>query len=180
MTPTPMSLDKDQEEFVRLLAKSERRLSTYILTLVPHYADADEILQETHVRLWQERERYEPGTNFTAWALRVAYYEVLSHRTRAKRRPMAFDDKLVAQLSEELSGLDDVVEARQRALSECLGGLSERGRSLLRRVYANGEKTKDIAASLERTTDSLYKTVQRLRHSLRVCIEQRLSEEQAR
>lgn len=175
-----MSLGEDQETFVRLLARNERRLSSYILTLVPNYADADEILQETHVRLWQERGRYEPGTNFAAWALRVAYFEVLSWRTRTKRRPMAFDDRLVAQLSDDLQDDDAVAEARRRALADCLGELSERSRGLLRRVYANGEKVKDIAASLERSAESLYKTVQRLRHSLRVCIDQRLAEEESR
>lgn len=175
-----MSEGWDQEAFVRQLARSERRLNAYILTLVPNYADADEIFQETHVRLWQERERYEPGTNFAAWAMKVAYFEVLSWRTRTKRRPMAFDDRLVAQLSDEMQSNDHVAEARRRALSECLGELSDRSRGLLRRIYANGERIKDIAGSLERSSDSLYKTIQRLRHSLRVCIDQRLAEEELR
>lgn len=175
-----MGLDQEQEEFVRLLAKTERRLNTYILTLVANYADADEIVQETHVRLWQEREKYQPGTNFAAWASKVAYYEVLSWRNRTKRRPLVFDDRLVEQLSDELQPFNNAAEARQRALGECLGELSERSRALLQRVYANGEKTKDVAASLQRTADSVYKTIQRLRHSLRVCIEQRLAEEEVR
>lgn len=175
-----MTLGEDPESFVRHLARNERRLSTYILTLVPNYADADEILQETHVRLWQERARYEPGTNFTAWALRVAYYEVLSWRNRTKRRPITFDDRLVAQLSEELQDAEEVAEARRRALADCLGELSDRSRELLRRVYANGEKIKDISKSVERSAESLYKTVQRLRNSLRICIDQRLVEEESR
>jgi len=50
----------------------------------------------------------------------------------------------------------------------------------LARVYANGERVKDIASGMGRTTESLYKVVQRLRVTLRNCIEQRLAEARGR
>ena len=173
-----MVLDPKQREFVRLLAVTERRLNGYVLSLVPNLADADEILQETHIRLWEEYEKFEPGTNFAAWALRVAHFEVLTWRKRARRRNMVLDDELVEELSVQLQSAGDMVDARQGALSECLAELSDRSRGLLHRVYADGEKIKDIASSLEKTAESVYKTIQRLRLALRKCIEQRLAEEQ--
>lgn len=169
-----------EKEFVRQIASCERRIGAYILTLVPSFNDAEEIFQETCVRLWEERERFVAGTNFHAWAMRVAYFEVLTWRKRAHRRPLIFDDQLVERLSESMLHAVSTADDRQAALNECLHELSGRSREILRRVYAEGERIKDIAADLGNTADSVYKCVQRLRTALRECIEQRLAEERIR
>jgi len=42
-----------------LLAKNERRLSQYVLALVPNWADADDLIQQTKVRLWEQFGQYD-------------------------------------------------------------------------------------------------------------------------
>ncbi|MEQ8849188.1 sigma-70 family RNA polymerase sigma factor [Botrimarina sp.] len=174
------NLEESDREFVRLMAANQHRIGAYIFTLVPNRSDADELLQETHVRLWEERDRFEPGTDFRAWALRVAYFEVLTWRKRSQRRPLIFNDELVMRLSESMIQQETHADEQETALRDCLDELSGRSRELLRRVYAKGEKIKDIATDLGTSADSMYKTVQRLRHGLRQCIEQRLTEGGAR
>lgn len=174
-----MPIDDKQLEFVRLLAATERRLAGYVLSLVPNLADADEIIQETHVRLWQEQDKYEPGTDFAAWALRVGYYQVLTWRKRRQRDRLIFGDELLGELNERLVCQGDAADIRHGALVSCLSELSDRSLLLLRRVYRDGEKVKDIAQRTGKTAESLYKAVQRLRSALRVCIEQRLADEGA-
>ena len=173
---TLADLGENDREFVRLLAANQHRIGGYIFTLVPNQSDADELLQETHVRLWEERDRFEPGTNFRAWALRVAYFEVLTWRKRSQRRSLVFDDELVKRLSDSMIQDSTPACEQQAALNVCLEELSGRSREILRRVYAEGEKIKDIANDLGNTADSTYKTVQRLRAVLRQCIEQRITE----
>src|SRR5690606_9661712 len=92
-------LNTENEQFVRLLASHERRIYAYILSLVPNWADADEIFQETNVRLWRDFAEFEPGTNFAAWAIRVAYYQVLTWRKRAARDQLIFDDDMVQSIA---------------------------------------------------------------------------------
>ena len=67
----------DSNEFVSLLTASQRRLYAFICTLVIDRTDADEVLQETNLALWEQAERFEAGTDFVAWACRVAHYKVL-------------------------------------------------------------------------------------------------------
>lgn len=177
MTPDPVQPRESRErEFARLLAANERRLSAYILTLVPNLSDAEEISQETHVRLWEERYKYDKVENFTAWAIRVAYFEVLTWRKRQQRQRLVFDDRLLDELSKGFSGHAEEFDARHDALLRCLSELSEKSRSLLSRVYSNGEKIADIAAADSRSAAAIYKVVQRLRLMLRNCIEQRITE----
>jgi DNA-directed RNA polymerase specialized sigma24 family protein len=47
-------IDESRRQFIRLMTKHERLVYGYILSLVPNWADADEILQETNIRLWEE------------------------------------------------------------------------------------------------------------------------------
>lgn len=173
-----MELDPEQRDFVRLLTQTERRLRGYVLSLVPNLNDADEILQETNIRLWEERSKYRPGSDFAAWALRVAYYEVLTWRKRKGRRRTIFDEELVAELAVRIEHSGPSVDRREWALLNCLSELSDGSRTLLQGIYGEGKKIKELAEHMDRTAGSVYKTVQRLRTVLRGCIEQRLAEEE--
>jgi DNA-directed RNA polymerase specialized sigma24 family protein len=77
--------DDRAREFVRLLAACERRLDNYVLALVPNWSDAEEIVQQAKLRLWERFEQYDRSKDFGAWACTIAYYEVLTFRTRAHR-----------------------------------------------------------------------------------------------
>ena len=80
-----MNQDARTREFVQLLTQNERRLYAYILSLVPRWADADDILQETNLRLWEEFDKYLRNTDFASWAMRVAFFQVLTFRKRHGR-----------------------------------------------------------------------------------------------
>ena len=55
-----------RREFLRLLGEHERRLRGFILALVPHWADADDIAQEVRLRLWEQFDDYDPAKDFGA------------------------------------------------------------------------------------------------------------------
>jgi len=178
--PTPddrlMALEESQKLFVRLLTQHERQVYAYILRLVVNWNDADEILQETNIRLWEEFERFEPGTNFAAWAIRVAHYQVLTWRKRRDRSRLVFDDDVLARVA--AANADEPAEdSRRLALAECLGRLPERNRDLLLRCYADRATIRGVAEDLRRSTEAVYKSLQRIRMALHDCIERRLAME---
>ena len=51
-----------------------------------HSADADDVLQDVNRIPWEKADEYEAGTNFAAWANRVAYFQVLTLRQQKARR----------------------------------------------------------------------------------------------
>ena len=134
------------------MTKCERMVYGYILSLVPNWADADEILQETNIRLWEEFEKFQPGTNFAAWAVRVAHFQVLTWRKRVSRSRLVFDQRVIDTLAEEPIWTDEQFEDRQLALAECVSELPENSRDLLRQCYVKGSKAKDVAAELKADT----------------------------
>jgi RNA polymerase sigma-70 factor, ECF subfamily len=170
-------VDESRRQFVRLITRYERLVYGYILGMVPNWADADEILQETNIRLWEEFEKFVPGTNFAAWAIRVAHFQVLTWRKQTDRRRLVFGHDVIEAIAEEPSWADDSFESRQQALVACVGELPARSRDLLRQCYAQGGTIKDVAARSNRSAGSVYKALERIRELLHSCIEHKLAEE---
>lgn len=170
-----MERGESKREFVVLLTKHERMIYGYVLSLVPNLADADEIVQETCLRLWDEFDKYRPGSSFAAWALTVAHYEVLTWRKRASRSKLVFDDSLVELIGKERQVIERSSGPRQEALSDCLQELSENNQHLVAECYGAGRKIKDVAVKLARTEASIYKALERIRGALHQCIERKLS-----
>ena len=53
--------------FLPLFIRFERRIYSYIFTLVPQRADADDLLQETSLVLWDKFDVASPPNDFLAW-----------------------------------------------------------------------------------------------------------------
>lgn len=166
-------------EFVRLLTQHERRVYGYILSLAPRWADADEILQETNVRLWAQFDRFEPGADFGAWACTIAHYQVLTFRKRTERERSHFSQQFVDLVAAESTSLVTETDLRISALEECLKKLMASQRQLLRQCYGGKVTLKETAKKLGRSVAATYKSLARIRHVLHECIEQRLSKEEA-
>ena len=93
MTDNEKQTNEHVERFVQLLSKCERRLNDYVLSLVPNWADAEEVLQETKLRLWQQYHEYDPTKDFGAWACTIAYYQVLTMRKRGHAKHVDLSPK---------------------------------------------------------------------------------------
>ena len=81
---------RNEGEFVRLYTASSRRIYTYILTLLPNRTDAEDVFQDVSALLWEKFHEFTPGTQFGAWACRIAYFKALKHRSRNAVRNRIF------------------------------------------------------------------------------------------
>lgn len=166
------------ERFIRLFTAHERRIFTYILAQLGHLADAEDVLQEVSVVLWQKIGEYEEGTNFTAWAFSIARHKVLQHRAKMAAAPLPFDDELVETLAADMESIGEELEQRHKALAVCLAKLPERDRDLMRRRYEAGATIKAIAAAVNRPLEGLYKAVRRIHRRLGECVDREIETEQ--
>ncbi len=165
------------ELFVRLIGLHQHQIHRYLLSLVPHAHDADDLLQDTNLFLWREFHRFEEGTNFVAWACSVAFHEVMAWRKRRSRDRLVFSEQFLQAVSGELNASTDRVELRSRALANCVSELRESHRELLRLRYADGSSIEGISSELGRTTDAVYRMLSRIRHILFECISRKIEAE---
>jgi len=165
------------ERFAQLLATCQRRVFLYVLGLLHNAADAEEVLQETNLVLWRKFDQYQPGTNFEAWACRVAYFEVLKFREKKRPEERLFTDHFVQIVAADSERGMELLEARRHALSLCLGKLSEKDRLLVLKRYQDNATTHSVAASLGRSVQGTRKALHRIRMALLACIERTLAAE---
>lgn len=87
-----------------------------------------DIVQEANLLIWDKRDEYATGTNFKAWAFRIAYFKALSHRRDASRRgKFVFNDELLLQLASDAEDrFQNEANARGEALSACVAELPPR------------------------------------------------------
>lgn len=162
-------------EFVRLLTSHQRRLFLYILTFLPHPADAEEVLQETSSVIWAKSHEFEPGSSFLAWARSIAYYEVLAFRKRAQRDRLTFSDELLQKFADESTSVESRQDDRRLALLGCLEKLSESDRDLMARRYTAEATVQQVAGELGRPVTSIYRSLERARMALMHCIQRTLA-----
>jgi RNA polymerase sigma-70 factor, ECF subfamily len=166
-------------EFVQLQTKHQQRVFSFILTLVPSWPDAEEILQETNLVLWKKQDQYEPGTDFVRWANQVAYYEVLKHRKRQRESNRQFSDMFIEEIADETLRMAGCLDVQREALASCLEKLSEKDRALISQRYLEGATTKTVAVTVGRSVDAVYKSLQRIRGTLLACVRRTLVAEES-
>ena len=164
-------------EFVALFAAHDRGIYKYVLTLLANPNDTQEVFQETSVTLWQKFDEYRPGSNFFAWACRVAYFEVLRFRQTHRRDRLRFGDDLLDTLAAERSAGEGLLQARRSALPDCMKKLPAGDRELIELRYAGEETVLEIAQRTGRQSNTLYKALERIRRTLMKCIEDAVTEE---
>jgi len=164
-------------QFVKLLAASERSLAGYVLSLVPNFVDADEILQETKFRLWEQFENYDPEKDFAAWARVIAYYQVLTFRKKQGRDKVVFSTGFISTLSDEFADRGSEISDRSSELLFCMKSLNEKYQTLLRQFYGQSSTLQQAAESVGMTVEAAKKALARSRESLHECIERRMRQE---
>lgn len=177
--PRPMSTDGQltlsSPEFDALLADAQPRLRGYVASILGAWSDVDDLVQETNLVLVMKRADFEAGTNFIAWAFRIAYFKATTWRRDRMREgrvvlsEAAFQN-IAAQAEAHFADRRPVVEA----LAKCLKLLPARERDLVTAKYVNHHSLVDLAAAHGCSANSLHKSISRIRLALRKCVSQSL------
>ena len=165
-----------QLQFVQLLTTHQGRLYAYVLSLVGDPDQARDVMQETNTVLWQKSGSFEIGTNFAAWMMKTAYYQVMSHRQKFSRERLVFDDELTAELAQAANDQNEMLEEKQDMIRDCLAELNDRHRELIRARYQDGFDLSVIAKKMNRQSNAIKQALFRARANLIDCVSQKVQE----
>ena len=166
-----------QQQFLSLFLRSEREIFRYVAALVPNMADAEDIVQQTAMSLWEKFDAYDPSQPFTPWACRFALNKTRQWIERRQRWQSLLDRGLAEELAQRRHELEPEMELRLRHLESCLRKLPQEQRSLLEGFYYQRVGVEELAGRSGRTVAGTYKMLQRIRHSLQACMENRVNPE---
>jgi RNA polymerase sigma-70 factor, ECF subfamily len=161
-----------------LLAQAQTSIKAYILSLLSDSSDADDILQETNTYLLKNLDTFEAGTNFKAWAFRVAYFRVKSHlRDQQRRGHVELSDSLIDHISAAASDFLSTPDDRLVFLKQCIQKLGNKDRQLLVQRYVENRSLSKLAKQSDQTPNSFHKALSRIRQALRICVERHQAHE---
>ena len=169
----------ESAEFVTQITRSQRQLHAFILSMVWNPAEADDVLQQTNLVLWEKAAEFDVSRPFLPWAMRFAQLQALAwlkQRQRQQQR-LVFDDDLARLLAEEAAADEPAFDARRHALAACLQKLRSEQRELIARRYEPDASVKAMAEAGGTTPKAVSDKLRRIRRALLDCIEQTLREE---
>jgi len=164
----------DESAFDALFRRWSGPLLRYVDRMVRDAATAEELVQETFLRLYRARERYEPEARFSTWlytiATRLALNELRRprHQNPHRSTDQEDDEGNVLVLAADNPRADDVAHARRvgDTVEKALARLPERQRIALWLSAVEGLSYAEVAASLETSEKSVKALVHRARCAL--------------
>jgi RNA polymerase sigma-70 factor (ECF subfamily) len=163
-------------QFLSLFLQNERRILAYILALWPHRVDAEDLLQEVSLFMWDHYDEANPPPDFTGWACRIAYFKVLELRRKRSRNRVVFSQEVLERVASVAAEQAEPGDARREALLACLEKLRPSDRELLTWRFEDGATTESTAQRAGCSVNVIYKALARVREGLFDCVNRRLAE----
>jgi len=164
----------DPTAFDALFRRWAGPMLRYLERMVRDAASAEDLLQETFLRVFRARDRYQPEARFSTWLYTIATNLALNELRRPRRRAPhrstneGESDELPLALEGHEPRADDVTDARRASadLERELAALPERQRTALVLSAVEGLSYAEVAVSLETTEKSVKALVHRARATL--------------
>ena len=165
------------EHFLRLMMSSHGRIYSFILTMVPNWTDADDLMQETIMVMWRKYDNYKPGTSFVSWGLQIAKYEIINSYKKKDKRKALFREEVEKAIMEHAESINNEVDARLRALNFCFEKLDKFSQKLIKMHYEQDMSIKKLAVTYGKTVQSIYKNLNKVYDILLRCIRKAMIEQ---
>lgn len=151
-------LKQDGSEFRKIIEDHSRPLYAHIRSIVFNHDDADDVLQNTFIKAWTNRESYRGESELQTWLFRIATNEALQHLRKTRIRKLFFlqNENSAPEPSESASGSD--AERITKKLEEAMKKLSPQQRVVFSMKYFNEMRYSQIAEILELAEGTLKAT----------------------
>ena len=164
-----------RSEFIGLFAQHHSEILAYIYRLVHNRHDADDLFQRTSVVLWSKFDSFQPGSNFLAWAKRIAYLQICNFLRTSGRDRLRFSDEVVAKVADEPTLPIEESQRKLDALARCMKELGRGDRDLVQQAYGGEQTMKELAGTLGLAIQTIYNRLGRIRRQLFDCVASKLA-----
>jgi RNA polymerase sigma-70 factor (ECF subfamily) len=137
--------------FLRSFTAHEPAIRAHVRRLVPTRADADDVMQEISVVLWEKFDSFRDGADFKAWAFGVARFEVLAWLRDRGRDRLVLDEEVITKIADETTADEPRLEQQREALEHCMKKVPGDQRELLMQAYQPESRIQEVAQGSGRT-----------------------------
>jgi RNA polymerase sigma-70 factor (ECF subfamily) len=173
----------DQQAYGQLVQLHESMLTTFARYRLPYAEEADEAVQDTFIRAYEQLSDFRPDADFGTWLRSICRFMILSRVKRYTRRKAKHDDYRQQIKTLSLQHLASIEPPACSAcdpaeqLEACRKTLSESNQTLIHSRYREDLSIQQISEKTGRTETWVTSTLHRVRSALRTCIEKRIKEQ---
>jgi RNA polymerase sigma-70 factor, ECF subfamily len=170
--------------FRELIRRYDRPVFSLIVRMVRDRETAEDLAQETFIKVLNHIDRYRPEFKLSSWLFKIANNVAIDHLRKRHLRTISIDGSPHAATAAEIEATSFDVEARgETALEEMeskeLGSAIERAIAKLRPEYRScimlrhveGRSYEEIATTLDLPLGTVKTYIHRARHELRHALE---------
>lgn len=148
--------DTKNYAFNLLVRKYQQKLYWHIRKMVIDHDDANDLTQETFIKVWNSLETFRGGSQLYTWLYRIATNECLGFLNKKKRRFFLPIVNVQAQLEAKLDDSDLITgEEIQLKLQKALLKLPDKQRLVFNMKYFDEMKYEDMSAILGTSVGAL-------------------------
>ena len=175
-----LAQDGRESAYRELVRRYERPVFSLVYRMVRDREVAEDLAQDTFVKVLNNVERYRPEFKFSSWLFKIANNVAIDHLRKRQLDTISTDGSRHATTAAEVEATSfDVVEPGQNALeqltSQELGASIERAVARLRPMYRScillrhveGRSYEEIAQTLDLPLGTVKTYIHRARHELR-------------
>lgn len=151
-------------------------IRSYILSIIPDFSLADDVLQETFIVVTRRASSFELGTSFAAWVKTIARFKCLEAIRSGKRKFESLSDEVIDALSAERHEFPAEVDSRLGILAACIEELAPQAKRSINFRYRNDHLPPEIASRMNCTVQSVNVTLSRARSFLRDCVQRKMTQ----
>lgn len=137
----------DQEAFRKLYEETDRAIYGFILSIVRDPHDAEEVMQETYMKVWTSAPGYKAQGKPLAWMFTIARNLCyMRFREQKHKSDLGLDDLDGAEMGQLCPQIEDAAD--KLVLQAALKALKEEERQIVLLKNSSGLKHREIAEAL--------------------------------
>jgi RNA polymerase sigma-70 factor, ECF subfamily len=168
-------VERKASEFNKYWLDVQAYVIGYIRLFINNEADMKDVLQETAIIAFKKFDKYDKNKPFSNWVIGIARYEILSKRKKYAKNKIFYYGELIETISDVYVEMADEISNKVNVLRKCIKQLDEKSHKLLKLRYSQSLRIKKIAERWNLKPVTIRVRLNRLRTSLKTCINKHLS-----
>jgi len=159
-------LDGDNTAFEYLFNRYRDAIRRLFVQRTGGSDDADDLLQETFVKVYINLHRYSPDHTFGQWVYTIARNTFIDY-VRRRQDDLPIDERFAAPVSNAPTPEESIINLQQRTqIEHCLGALAPHYRQLVRMRFFEEYSYEEIAAKLSLPLGTVKTRIHRARERM--------------
>ena len=157
--------------FLAYYTKHEPAIRAYVRSGIYNHHDVADLMQKVAIIAWNKFDQFKDREeNFGKWMMVIAKYEIMSFRRKAQKMDVPICDQVMQKILDQGANEYDSGKEHWQALQLCTQKLKAAERELLDVAYNSSTSIKDFAKETNKTSQSLYQKLNRIRTALTSCV----------